>query len=123
MPRDGRVPATMSPQLDQRLIRRDRERRIAELAKRQYGCLSLPQLRAFGLSSRAVRNRVSEGKLYPLYRGVYAVGRQDLPLRGHWMAAVLACGDGAVLSHRVAAALRGLLTWNGGTIDVTIPRR
>jgi hypothetical protein len=113
----------MSPQLDQRSRKRHRERRIAALATRQHGALSLNQLAGFGLSGRAVRDRVKEGRLHRVHRGAYALGRPDLPPEGHWMAAVLACGEGAVLSHRAAAALYGLFGWSRGTIDVTIPRR
>lgn len=54
-------------------------------------------------------------------RGVYAVGRPELTLHGRWMAAVLACGPGAVLSHGSAAALWGVLPERGGTIEVAVP--
>jgi very-short-patch-repair endonuclease len=53
---------------------------------------------------------------------VYALGRADLQVEGRWMAAVLACGDGDLLSHRSAAALHGVLPSASSTIDVTIPR-
>ncbi|HEX6654190.1 MAG TPA: DUF559 domain-containing protein [Thermoleophilaceae bacterium] len=48
------------------------------------------------------------------------VGRRLLTRRGFWMAAVLACGPGAVLSHRAAAALWGMR--GGGRVEVTVPR-
>jgi very-short-patch-repair endonuclease len=51
------------------------------------------------------------------------VGRADLPIKGRWMAAVLACGDGAVLSHRSAATLHGLVDARAGRIEVAVPRR
>ncbi|MGI8920120.1 MAG: hypothetical protein ACR2HD_00370 [Solirubrobacteraceae bacterium] len=50
--------------------------------------------------------RVRAGRLHPIHRGVYAVGHSRLTLRGRWMAAVLACGPGAALSHRDAGHLR-----------------
>src|SRR5918996_4736448 len=78
---------------------------VAQLAARQHGCVALAQVRELGLSSTGVRSRVAAGKLHRLHRGVYAVGHPALPPRGLWMAAVLACGPGAVLSHRSAAAL------------------
>ncbi|HEU4736657.1 MAG TPA: hypothetical protein VFS48_06500 [Solirubrobacterales bacterium] len=56
-------------------------------------------------------------------RGVYAVGWPQLTPERRWMAAVLACGDGAVLSHRSAAALWGIGTERGGKIDVSVCRR
>ncbi len=62
------------------------------------------------------------GSLLPLYRGVYAVGHRVLSVDGRRMAAVLACGEGAVLSHRSAAALHGLVGAGSGAVDVTRPR-
>jgi hypothetical protein len=56
--------------------------------------------------------------------GVYAVGHRGLSLHGRWMAAVLACGPGALLSHQDAAALLRILSWTAhSTINVTIPGR
>lgn len=57
----------------------------------------------------------------PLHRGVYAVGHRRLTQEGVWLAAVLACGDGAVLSHRDAAALHGLGRWNRGPVEISTP--
>jgi hypothetical protein len=68
-----------------------------------------------------VRSRVQAGRLHPKYRGVYAVGRSDLTREGNWMAAVLAYGPRAVLSHRSAGALWGLCPDNRALIDVTVP--
>jgi hypothetical protein len=60
--------------------------------------------------------------LHRLYRDVYAVGHVVTTLRGNWMAAVLACGPGAVLSHFDAARLHGVLRGGSGPIHVTVPR-
>ena len=68
-----------------------------------------------------MRKRASAGRLHRIHRGVYAVGHRALNERSHWMAAVLACGDGAVLSHTSAAALWGLLKPFHGPIHVTSP--
>jgi very-short-patch-repair endonuclease len=82
--------------------------------------LTLRQIEAVGLSARAVRDRAASGRLCRVHAGVYAVERLDD--RGRWMAAVLACGVGTVLSHRSAAALWGL--GNEKTrIDVSAPGR
>ncbi len=70
-----------------------------------------------------VRSRVANGRLLPLYRGVYAVGHRRLRRDGHWLAAVLAAGPGAVLSHREAAALHGLRPADRPSVDVTVPAR
>lgn len=82
--------------------------RLAELAARQHGVVARRQLEAIGLSDKMVVGRVRRGQLVRLHRGVYAVGHARLRQEGWWMAAVLAAGPGAVLSHRDAAALHGL---------------
>jgi len=82
---------------------------LARLAANQHGVVSLEQLRAIGISSHAIAHRVRIGRLHRIHRGVYAVGHARLSNEGRWMAAVLACGYGAALSHRSAAALWGLL--------------
>lgn len=94
---------------------------IARLAERQHGVIGYPQLRALGLSRQAIHHRVRKGRLHRIHRGVYAVGHKRLTRRGRWMAAVLAGGDGAVLSHRSAAALWQLLP-ERGVIHVTTAR-
>jgi predicted transcriptional regulator of viral defense system len=83
--------------------------------------VTLPQLQLAGLGKAAVAKRAKEGRLYRAHRGVYAVGRPHLTQRGHWMAAVLACGPRAVLSHRSAAALHGIRQDNRAKTDVTVP--
>jgi predicted transcriptional regulator of viral defense system len=98
------------------------DHRVAELAARQWGVVSRPQLRALGLSDDGVRRRVRAGRLHRLHHGVYAVGHTVLNGEGRRLAAVLACGEGAVLSHRSAAAQWGLLATSAARIDVTIPR-
>jgi Transcriptional regulator, AbiEi antitoxin/Protein of unknown function (DUF559) len=96
---------------------------IAELAGRQHGVVSLAQLTAMGLSARGVGHRVAAGRLHRVHRGAYAVGHALLSLKGRWMAAVLACGPDALLSHRSAAELWGLRESARANIDVTSPRR
>jgi Transcriptional regulator, AbiEi antitoxin/Protein of unknown function (DUF559) len=99
------------------------DRRVAELADRQWGVVSLGQLRMAGLSYEAVRARVRVGRLHRLHHGVYAVGHTVLKREGRWLAAVLACGEGAVLSHRSAAAHWGLLQSEATRTEVTTARR
>lgn len=94
--------------------------RLARLAARQYGVVSVGQLRALGFDRYAVRRRVESGRLHRLHRGVYAVGHTIVLPRGRWLAAVLACGDGAVLSHRSAADLWGIRPTATPKIDVTV---
>jgi very-short-patch-repair endonuclease/predicted transcriptional regulator of viral defense system len=97
-------------------------REIAALAAAQHGVVSLTQLRALGMSASAVRDRVAAGNLHRIYRGVYAVGHPVLGKEGRWMAAALACGEGALLSHRSAAALWGIRPTSRSRIDVTLGR-
>ena len=80
-------------------------RRIAAIAGRQHGIVTTAQLREAGLDEVAMHRAVRAGRLHRLHRGVYAVGHRSLSWRGRWLAAVLAAGDGAVLSHTSAAAL------------------
>jgi len=95
---------------------------IVALADRQHGVVARRQLVALGYSSGAIHRRVRRGLLCPVHRGVYAVGRTTLGRRGRWMAAVLACGSEAVLSHRSAAQLWGVFPLGGGfAIEVTRP--
>jgi hypothetical protein len=82
--------------------------------------VALDQLGALGLSARAVGDRVTVGRMH---RGVYAVGHMALSREGASMAAVLACGAGAVLSHRSAGALLGLRPDARPVTDVTTPSR
>ena len=77
---------------------------VAALAGRQHGVGSLAQLAGAGLSPRAARHRVRAGRLHRVHPGVFAVGHPVLGPDGRRLAAVLACGRGAVLSHRSAAA-------------------
>jgi predicted transcriptional regulator of viral defense system len=92
---------------------------IGRLAVRQYGVVARRQLLAVGLTREAIAHRTRVGRLYCLYRGVYAVGHRLLSPEARWMAAVLSAGRGAVLSHRSAAALWGIRRWRGGKVDVT----
>lgn len=96
--------------------------RVAELAERQWGVVALAQLRDLGVSRGAVEHWQRSGRLRPLHRGVYAVGHAALRAEGRWLAATLACGGRAVLSHASAAALWGIRATQATQIDVTAPR-
>jgi very-short-patch-repair endonuclease len=94
-----------------------------KLARAQHGVLARTDLLDLGFSDAGIKHRVASGRLHPVAAGVYAVGRPDLSPRGRWMTAVLACGEGAVLSHRSAAELWGIGFEERGRIDVSIRRR
>ncbi|MGZ5333937.1 MAG: type IV toxin-antitoxin system AbiEi family antitoxin domain-containing protein [Solirubrobacterales bacterium] len=94
--------------------------RVARLAAAQHGVVTTAQLRELGLSVQAVSKRTQRGHLHRVHRGVYAVGHAGLSPHGCWMAAVLAVGHDAVLSHRAAAALWSLLPIGAGVVDATV---
>lgn len=94
---------------------------IRAVAEAQGGVIGTRQLRALGLTRSAIRHRVAKGRIVPIHDGVYALGHRALTRHGRWIAAVLACGPGAVLSHRDAAALWGIRNDNRARIEVTTP--
>jgi hypothetical protein len=99
------------------------DQRIAAIAGRQYGVVSRSQVIARGISSRQIQRRVAAGRLIPLHRGVFAVGHGAPRQEARWLAAVLACGEGAALSPPSAGALWQLLDGDGDLPDVTAPTR
>ena len=106
-----------------RVIHAARSRAAWDMARRQHGVVARRDLEGLGFTEEAIEHRLATGRLHPVAAGVYAVGRRELTPHGRWMAAVLACGDGAVLSHRSAAELWGIGHEESGRIDVTIRRR
>jgi hypothetical protein len=111
---------------------RNYSRAVWTLARNQHGVVSRRQLLDHGMSSKAIERRSARGRLHAIHRGVYAVGRPELTARGWWMAAVLACGSAAVLSHESAAQLWGIRRLGGPSpnearkrspslIDVSVP--
>lgn len=95
---------------------------IATIANRQYGIVTRSQLLAAGVGPGAIATRIRRYGLHRLHRGVYVVGHTALVPGAREMAAVLACGPGAVLSHRSAAALWCLVERDPPLLDVTAPR-
>jgi hypothetical protein len=95
---------------------------LAELATRQHGVVSIRQMiDSLGYSRSAVTRAAASGRLHRLYRGVYAVGHTDLSPHASCLAAVLACGSGALLSHHSAAWLWGIARWSPVPLSVTAP--
>jgi very-short-patch-repair endonuclease len=84
------------------------DREIAALADRQHGVVAVWQLLQLGLGRDAIQYRASIGQLHRVHHGVYAVGYRTLTPKGHRMAAVLAYGPDALLSHQTAAAQWGI---------------
>jgi very-short-patch-repair endonuclease len=99
---------------------------VWSLAEKQHGVVSRRQLLNLGWHPAAIKHRIAKGRLHSVRRGVYAVGRPELTVYGHWMATVLLCGPEAFLSHRSAAAIWGIRRSPRGSgrpdwIDVTVP--
>jgi very-short-patch-repair endonuclease len=104
----------------------------AKIAERQYGVVSIGQLRSCGVSDDAVRARVALGQMHRVHRGVYALGHRALSFEGRCMAAVLALGGGprgagavlehwgAAVSHRSALLLWNLLSSSQAPCDVIV---
>jgi hypothetical protein len=100
-------------------------RMVAEIARRQHGVVSGGQLARIGHSEDAIWREANAGRLHRLHRDVYAVGHRAVSRQGQALAAVLASGDGALLSHRSAAWLWGLTRRWQQLVEVTAaaPRR
>lgn len=94
---------------------------MARIARRQHGVLARRQLLELGMSGRTVDGRLGRDQLHEVFRGVYVLGSRRISRRGRWMAAVLAGGEDAVLSHRSAARLWRLLPPVAEWIDITCP--
>jgi hypothetical protein len=104
-------------------IPKKRDAPVSRLAARQHGLVTTAQLTRLGFNPAAIAYRVAAGRLHPRYRGVYAVGHPRLSQHGEWLAAVLAAGPGAALSHLSAASLHAIWRRRADGIDVIAPGR
>jgi len=95
--------------------------RVANLAARQWGVVDTADLLACGVTRKATLSRVRNGRLFPLYRGVYATGHANVPFEAWCLAAVKACGPRAALASFAAAVLWGMLEPFGRYPDVVAP--
>lgn len=95
--------------------------RIERLATRSYGVVTRAQLLATGLTDAQIKRRLRSGELLQEYRGVYRVGHRAPSVEARYLAAVWACGSGAVLSGRAAGHLLGLLATPPSMPEVTAP--
>jgi very-short-patch-repair endonuclease len=101
-------------------VRGGRDSRIAAIAAVQRGRVSRRQLLSAGVSASTIHRLVVRAILHPLHGGVYAVGHLAPVELGAETSALLACSDGAVLSHRTAAALWKLRPPIEGEVHVTV---
>jgi hypothetical protein len=93
---------------------------IARIAGRQHGSLTRGQLLRAGLTNNQINARVANGMLIRVHRGVYRVGHTAPSVEANYMAAVLACGVGAVLAGRAAAHLLGLTKGKAPPAEVLV---
>lgn len=121
-------PCSVDPSIEgQRSTSRSRlgiasaDRVIGELASRQYGVVSRRQLIDSGISTGQIDGRLGRGQLHQLHRSIYVVGHRTVGRRGRWLAAVLAGGRDAVLSHRSAGEAWGVT--RGATAPIEVTRR
>jgi very-short-patch-repair endonuclease len=96
---------------------------VAALAERQHGVVSREQLRGIGMSEGAIDHAAASGRLFPIFRATFGVGHSHVGMHGRMLAAVLACGTGAVLSHGSAALLLGLWESEPQAIHVIAPNQ
>jgi very-short-patch-repair endonuclease len=96
-------------------------REIRRLLRRQHGVVTRRQLLDLGVTKSGISHRLRMGRLRPLHRGVFIVGGREVGGLERWMAAVLACGPGSLLSHQSAAELWGIRKPAGGPIEVSVP--
>lgn len=102
----------------------DAERRLGDLATRQHGAVARRQLVDLGFGRRAIEHRIARGRLHPVHRGVYLVGHRSRSAHAREMAALLACGEAAVLSHRTAGVLWGIVTGSrDDAVEISVPAR
>ena len=96
---------------------------VGGLAVTQNGVVTRDQLEKLGLDDQAIAKRVARGRLHRIHQRVYSLTPEVMTERGRFMAAVLACGPDAALSHRAAAYLWGIVDGWEAPIDVTAPNR
>ena len=92
---------------------------VWSLAESQHWVVTHAQLVGLGLHPQAIKHRIATGRLHPVGRGVYAVGRSGLARHGRWLAAVLSCGSGAAVSHMSAAALWEIARDRSARIEIS----
>ena len=115
---ETRIELNNSAQLGSRSV----DTAIAVLARRQHGVVARSQLVRLGLDRNAIQYRLAVGRLHRLHRGVYSVGHRLISASGRCLAAVLACGPDAVVSHQSAGWLWALRRDDRHGVDVTAPR-
>jgi predicted transcriptional regulator of viral defense system len=96
---------------------------VGQLAARSHGVVTRAELLAAGITHDEIKQRARTGTLLRQHRGVYRVGHRAPSVEARYLAAVRACGDGAVLSGRAAAYLWGILKGRPPEPEVTMPTK
>src|SRR6185312_11611147 len=118
---DGGCTPREAGRVAKRCPSRGVDRVIGAMAGRQHGVAGRWQLGRMSIGRGVIDGRVKRGTLLPLHPGVYGVGCRPSTVEARWMAAVLACGPEAVLSHRSAGQLWGIVARAGNAPEVTRP--
>lgn len=107
---------------DERVLSGSRrcQHELAALAGDQHGVVARRQLLGLMFNSDQIQRMRDARRLHDVHAGVYAVGHRVLSARGHWMAAVPACGPDALLSHRSCAALANIRRTSSSYVEVTV---
>lgn len=117
------MPDVVDPRGHSDPLDRPRQAAAAELATSQGGAISREQLLSLGVTKDAVKSWLRSGRLHCYFRGVYLLGHEAITPTGRLHAALLACGPGAVLSHRSAGDWWGILRTSRAPVDVTVRGR
>jgi len=95
---------------------------IAELARKQHSIFLGSQATARGVTRKMLQRRVAIGRLTATGPDLFLVGGAVMTWEARLLGLVLSAGDGALASHRAAAALWGFEGFNRGTPELTVPR-
>jgi very-short-patch-repair endonuclease len=96
---------------------------VRSIAGGQDGIVSRAQLSSAGVSASTIDRALRSGRLHRLHRGVYSTQAPELAAEDALLiAALLAAGDGAVLSHGTAAWRWHLIPAPPATIELAVPR-
>lgn len=102
---------------------RDRDRAVADLSRRQFGVLSLDQLRRLGFTAASLRRATERGQFERVHPRVFRVTAAPVSLDQRYMAALLYGGPGAALCNLSAAQKQGLIAGRPSKVEIICPRR